>query len=114
MKQLHNISSLLLSLIFIAISMYPCADKYENVASSSNEITFQTTTIQQHSDHTTHKDACSPLCTCSCCAVSLTVAKAASIVTFATPLINSKVNSIYQNLVDNLDFSIWQPPKILG
>lgn len=114
MKQLHNILTQLLSLIFIAISMYPCADKYENVVSSLYEVSFQTATFQQHSETKTHQDACSPLCTCSCCAVSLTVAKATSILTFATPLISSKVNSFYQNDVDSLVFSIWQPPKLVG
>ncbi len=108
MRQLHNILTLVLSLFFIAISMYPCADKYENIVSNYE------VTVQQHADKTLHQDACSPLCTCSCCAVSLTVAKATILVTFPTTSINSKVNSIYQNSVNNLAFSIWQPPKILG
>ncbi|WP_410505319.1 hypothetical protein [Myroides phaeus] len=92
--------------------MYPCADKYEHIV-STNELGFKQTTVQQHSDNTPHQDACSPLCACSCCAVSLTVAKPTSILTFEATPISSKVNSIYQKSVDNLVYSIWQPPKLL-
>lgn len=112
MKQDNNILTLLLSLIFIAISMYPCADKYEHIV-STNELGFAQTTVQQHSEHTSHQDACSPLCACSCCAVSLTVAKPTSVKTFVATFITSKVNSIYQKSVDNLVYSIWQPPKLM-
>lgn len=119
MKQVRTILTQILALIFIVISMYPCADKYEenNVSVSytiSLQTNIQTSTIEAARNVTRHQDACSPLCTCSCCSVFLTVTKPSSILAFVAVPINSKVNSIYQNLVGNLVFSIWQPPKLIG
>lgn len=113
MKQFKSILNLFLSLIFLAISFYPCADSYAGVLVSPSTESAQVTSVQQ-ADLDIHHDVCSPLCSCSCCAVSLTVADVITIIEF-TPTIEILKAPIYRKeTVIRMKYPIWQPPKIVA
>ncbi|MTG98242.1 MULTISPECIES: DUF6660 family protein [Myroides] len=112
MKMLQQILSILLVLVIFTTSMYPCADKFvDKTEQLSSFDKVDLPTYNQDRDY--HSlDACSPLCACSCCASSITLALALNITQVKTVIHSPQHFNHYDNLFSRLDSSIWQPPKI--
>ncbi|MDR0229091.1 MAG: hypothetical protein LBI72_08520 [Flavobacteriaceae bacterium] len=110
MKFLHNILSIVMPILFLAFSQYPCADKYVVPISYENTST-NTLTYQEDQSSLQHIDLCSPLCTCTCCAASIT-----SVVLHIDfsyfDMIYNYTPTYYKEIPKGADISIWQPPKI--
>lgn len=92
----------------IYLSCLPCSDSKEcNVKA---EVKISSSTNHQEHNHT--KEACTPFCTCSCCAASAFDSPLSKIQ--ATKVIfQSEKYSLY-NVASNTEvyYSIWQPPKL--
>ncbi|MCC9044586.1 hypothetical protein LNQ81_18105 [Myroides sp. M-43] len=114
MKQFNSILNILLSLIFIAISFYPCADSYVDVPVSQNTESIHLTSLTQADSNIDHLDVCSPLCSCSCCAVSLTVADVIDVIEVISTKDNHKTPQPYKNAIIKMEYPIWQPPKLVA
>tara|TARA_R110002124_G_scaffold255906_1_gene421496 strand:+ start:566 stop:832 length:267 start_codon:yes stop_codon:yes gene_type:complete len=85
----------------------PCTDKEQFVSFEKVTITNNAT---QHHD----KDACSPLCLCSCCGAlgfSYNAIYAYNFFSVKT-IIDKKVPEYKSILTSNFYGSIWQPPQI--
>ncbi len=110
MKLQRNIFHLILSILFIAISIYPCADKYVSDI-AVNQTSYQTA-IQQD-NHNIQSDFCSPLCICGCCSASLTIITFTEIVYSVAIQPKNKEYSYLSPSLSGINHSIWQPPKIV-
>ena len=110
MKKYNYIVSLVLAVIVMVISFYPCADRY---VSSKTQVESAVTAVAetQHGDDL--QDGCSPFCACVCCAVSvdLTLPNYA-IPVVLQPLITEKSILPYP-FVESIVYHIWQPPKLV-
>lgn len=114
MKQFNNILNLFLSLVFLAISFYPCADSYVDLNITQSTKSIHLTSLQQADSDIDHLDVCSPLCSCSCCAVSLTVAEVINVIDLSSVKHNHKIPSYHKDTVIRMEYPIWQPPKIVA
>lgn len=100
----------ILSLAMLYISCLPCSDKKE--CNVRTEAKFSASNNNNHQQHKHNSEACSPFCSCSCCAASA----------FYSPFFKAQVNKIkFQSQsypVYSVSFStevhnsIWQPPKL--
>jgi len=104
-----RINALILSLITLCLSLYPCGDadtcideqRPDPIAGSDHE----------HSPR--DEDSCTPFCVCSCCSTHMQVPLDFSLSLFLENH-NTKVSTFYLDrplLMDGL--SIWQPPRLI-
>ncbi|MGL4582406.1 MAG: DUF6660 family protein [Flavobacterium sp.] len=114
MKQFNNILNILLSLVFIAISFYPCADSYVGMPVSQHIESIHLTSLTQADTNIDHVDVCSPLCSCSCCAVSLTVADVIDVIDVISTKYIHKTPQPYKDSIIKMEYPIWQPPKLVA
>ncbi|WP_238531100.1 DUF6660 family protein [Flavobacterium frigoris] len=102
-----KLTNAILSIIILILSCMPCADM-ETVTS------YNKATISMQSSQHQDKDACSPLCICSCCGCqgfdynSIYVYNLFSVKT----IIDKKVPEYKSIFTSNFFGSIWQPPQI--
>lgn len=95
------------SFYILALSCLPCGDRQECNVKAEQKITAST----PHQEHQHQTEACTPFCSCACCAAA----------SFHQPVMYAKTNGlVFQKLTFyyNDDFlsydfhSIWQPPRI--
>lgn len=98
---------LILSLFMLYMSCLPCGDSKECNVKTPTEISA----TDNHQQHKHNAEACTPFCTCSCCAASV----------YYSPFAKSQVTKVFQSEkypLYNVSFntvahySIFQPPKI--
>lgn len=85
----------------------PCTDGANAINGKVKQEVVDTSHQQDHPK----TDACSPFCSCSCCAsVSLVhpIAKEHSI----PPIIKKSYSSFYSSSIKGNSLAIWQPPKL--
>ena len=90
------------------MSLLPCGDSTECNA----KIEAKISPIDNHQQHKHDAEACTPFCTCSCCATSV----------FYSPFSKVQVNNVgfqsqkypLHNVAFNTEAhnSIWQPPRV--
>jgi len=97
-----------LGFFLLYLSCLPCSDSTECNAKAEVKISAST----NHQEHNHTKEACTPFCTCSCCAASAFYSVSSKIqvtkVIFRSekyPLYNVAFNT-------GVYYSIWQPPKL--
>jgi hypothetical protein len=104
-----KIFKLILSLYILTLSCFPCGDVKE--CNDNEELK-----ISAASDHKAHEhvtEACTPFCTCSCCAASTVFQYTAAAVETPKVIFASLKFPNYQvSSRPEISFSIWQPPKI--
>ncbi len=96
----------------MALSIMPCNDAATQQLNNTTDFTYLNKP-QEHS-HSSN-DACSPLCFCNCCQITVTSFKIEPVITF--PVL---VHSYFSKKIffQKNDFAylvydkIWQPPKI--
>lgn len=99
---------LFLSLYLLVLSCIPCNDSKECNMATPVEVYAS----NNHQEHNHSKEACTPFCTCSCCAASAfynPISKA-QIVKEDFQSIKYPIHN--ENLNTEVSYSIWQPPKI--
>ncbi len=109
MKDIRNIVHIALSLLVLLVASYPCTDRYQDASFTQN----YSVSLEDH-NHTQQDsgDTCSPLCTCNCCATSITLALSLKLPKENTPSINKEVVYAYYKTPKNISLSIWQPPRL--
>lgn len=110
MKHYKYILALFLAITILVISFYPCADRYVS-SMVQTEVASTEAFETQHKEHSS--DACSPFCTCVCCAVSVNLA----LPNYTLPqllltLATAKTLLPYP-FVETVVYHIWQPPKLV-
>jgi len=104
-----KIFALFLSFYILLLAGSPCGDGQECDGEEGIAISM----TSKHQEHTHQSEACTPFCTCSCCAAS-TVFQF-SIASVKIPKTIFAAVKYPQYLVSSrpeISFSIWQPPKI--
>ncbi|MGI9581772.1 DUF6660 family protein [Chryseobacterium sp. RRHN12] len=106
-----NLLRWILAVYFMALSLMPCAD-VSHPQNSGNK----TASLSVQENHSKEKgDICSPLCTCSCCQMTVSAFKMdplleipEQIQTYFSKKILFHKNDFAYQIYD----PIWQPPKI--
>jgi hypothetical protein len=94
----------------LLLSCIPCADKEE--FGKGKDLKTEISPINKQNKHQTENEACTPFCTCSCCAASA----------FFHPIVHYKIpkrvfhSLTYPSIKDSYSsqssYFIWQPPKL--
>ncbi|MHC5201830.1 DUF6660 family protein [Myroides sp. LJL119] len=108
MKNIRYIVNLFLSLLILAVASYPCTDKYSSVDSLTTTLRIDADMDSKHS----LMDSCSPMCSCNCCATFITIASRLVVCELELKTPVKRYLSSYTSVLQNVDSSIWQPPKI--
>ncbi|MCH5717966.1 DUF6660 family protein [Niabella hibiscisoli] len=96
---------LILSFLFLGLSCVPCSDVHGAAVE-----TYASLSSSDHEQHSDKEDACTPLCTCSCC--SYTYASFATAVeTNQSPVITNTLTGHTVEPVVAGSNAIWQPPR---
>lgn len=94
----------------MVISFYPCADRYVSSIAQVEAMTDQGDEAAHSSDSL---DACSPFCTCVCCAVSVHISLPVYALVVPVQLVRTAKTIHPYPFVENLVYHIWQPPKLV-
>ena len=104
---MKKILSYLLIVYILTLTLMPCLDKEVHSGAGIHEMINPG---QPANDDDDHKDCCSPLCTCSCCSLSIETAKI-FLVTLDFQQQKTLVFFYNPQIVSHYLFSIWEPPK---
>jgi hypothetical protein len=102
-----KIFAFIMAVLLISLSCIPCADS-GNIHSAKME-----TGVVKHDanqPHEDHEDACSPFCTCACCA-NYSINCPTN--TIEVPAIAGKsfISFLSDNIIE-ISLPIWQPPRL--
>lgn len=105
---MKNAWAYLLAFLVLSISILPCAD---GATLADTELDhYELTQSDPKSDN--HQDACSPFCTCNCCA-SLSVMCTVTTVYAVTVCHHLKHASFIEARTHSIALPIWQPPQLV-
>ncbi|MDZ4794344.1 MAG: DUF6660 family protein [Bacteroidota bacterium] len=98
----------LLSCFILFLSCLACSDSNE----CKDETAIAIASTDTPRDHNHDEEACTPFCTCSCCAVSIFYSIIPKILDLK--IIFQPEKHLISNIAFNTEayYSIWQPPKI--
>ncbi|MGB3115728.1 MAG: DUF6660 family protein [Ferruginibacter sp.] len=99
---------LLFSFFMLFISCMPCGDSMECNSHPEQKISSSA----DHQNHNHGVEACSPFCSCSCCAVSIVPA---TFFKFQAHKFNWRFNKyplINFSIKSSISPAIWQPPRL--
>ena len=98
-----------MAFLVLALSFFPCSDGFSSVNSTAKEsvITKNAESTEQH----THQDACTPFCTCSCCASVVTGRVSVFETPFNLPL-SKKQTGYFPSSICDISLPVWQPPQL--
>ncbi|MES2851202.1 MAG: DUF6660 family protein [Bacteroidota bacterium] len=100
--------TLLFSLYMLGLSCFPCGDGDECVVKDDTNISAPI----NHNNHSQDAEHCTPFCTCSCCAVSVSLQAIASF-RISKRIFPAKNYPVYEiSYSEQVSFAIWQPPKL--
>ena len=99
---------LFLSLYLLVLSCIPCNDSKECNMATPVEVYAS----NNHQEHNHSKEACTPFCTCSCCAASAFYNPIGKAQVVKEDFQSIKYPIHNKNLNTEVSYSIWQPPKI--
>ncbi|MBN8695595.1 MAG: hypothetical protein J0L87_03605 [Bacteroidetes bacterium] len=106
---MKRIVSFILAMYFFGLSAKTCPDAAAIDTYNDCKIASCVHLESGHADHHA-ADSCSPLCTCSCCGgVTLVYESSPGFKASFTPLEKPLYS---ENLISEISFSVWQPPKI--
>lgn len=107
--------TVLFSVYLLGLSLWPCADELLLPAGQSQIAVLSPTTPSSSTDRTHQHDACTPFCTCACCAATITTLPQFHYsLTPSVEIIPMDVVSfqyVSAPLSDTLT-AIWQPPQL--
>lgn len=103
--------SAIISILIFSISIMPCAD-VSCVEVENHEAVDQN--LSHTSDEQDHQDHCSPLCVCSCCS-TVTVKFEMELIEEIPQFefVNMENDEFKTPFVDQIYYSIWEPPQIV-
>jgi hypothetical protein len=86
----------------------PCTDGIKAMDSKAKQEVAKTSHQQEHPK----TDACSPLCSCSCCS-GTPIPQALSKLTIFKPELTQQYSSFYSSSIKGISLPIWQPPQLV-
>jgi len=97
------------SFYILLLPAVPCSDISECNANAAATVSAKTCREQ----HQSHKEACSPFCSCACCGQIFTPLKKQERISYGKPWLPKK-GTYYSDtsLCSNYLVNIWQPPKL--
>ncbi len=98
----------IMAVLVLALSVMPCADNGN--AMYGGKAKTQITKQSQQDDN--HNDACSPFCTCSCCA-GFSVNHFVASVTTIPKFTNHPASRFLPSEIIEVALPIWQPPQLV-
>lgn len=98
----------ILSLFMLYMSCLPCGDSKECNIKTEAKISA----TDNHQQHEHQSEACTPFCTCSCCAASAFYSPLSKIQASKILLLSEKHLLLNEDAKTDIFSSIWQPPKI--
>ncbi|AZQ59842.1 hypothetical protein EJ994_13935 [Maribacter sp. MJ134] len=101
--------AVILSLYFLALNVVPCGDDGQISDSVTTEFQVDFDQNQEHGDC----ELCSPFCQCHCCH-SHTLVFGLDIFKPIEPTIAQECFSHFESVSEDLVFSLFQPPRIIG
>jgi len=106
-----NLLRWILAFYFMALSLMPCEDVHSSSGKAETKLSFN---IQE--SHSRDKgDICSPLCTCSCCQITVSSFKMDplfEVQSYVQAYFSKKILFQKNNFAYQMYDHIWQPPKI--
>ncbi len=104
-----KIFAFILSIYITSLSFVPCSDASSHCSTNTN---IEQVSNEQASNHSDHKDNCSPFCVCDCCGTLITMPDILPF--FDTGIVCSTTYlSFYTcNYSFDYDQGIWHPPSI--
>ena len=98
----------ILGFLLLYMSFLPCGDSVECNAKTEMRIT----TTDNHQQHEHQSEACTPFCSCSCCAASAFYSTLSKIQASKIVLLSEKFPLNNEDADADVFSSIWQPPKL--
>ena len=99
---------LIFSFYLLGLSCLPCGDKNECTVKATTTVS----TPINHDKHSQDTEHCTPFCTCSCCAVSVSL-PATVFYKIHKRIFPTKKYPMYDvSYNSQVSFSIWKPPKL--
>ena len=100
-------ATIILSLIFLFLSVKPCSDGQNLEDQNSEEISAN------HNHQEDRDDSCPVTCICNCCGMSITYEPLGTFNLTIDSKISTEIISSYQSIY-RFDFhsNIWQPPQV--
>jgi hypothetical protein len=98
----------ILSGFMLYLSFLPCGDSVECNAKTEMKIT----TTDNHQQHEHQTEACTPFCSCSCCAASVFYSALSKIQASKIVFQSEKFPLLNEDANTDVFSSIWQPPKL--
>lgn len=107
--------TIILSVYLLGLSFWPCADEPSLTSGQAAMAMISSIATESERSHHHEHDACSPFCTCSCCAATITVFPHFSYSLLPSvemiPIDVATFHYVSAPLSDTLT-AIWQPPKL--
>jgi hypothetical protein len=100
---------LFLGFYILGMSCVPCSDSKECTVSSEVIVS----TSNDHQEHKHSQEACTPFCTCSCCAASAYYNHLDKVKVIHITFQSEKYPLHIENFHSEVSYSIWQPPKVV-
>lgn len=101
--------ALLLSLLFLYLSVIPCSDGTNSEDLHQSEIDIN------HNHQEDSDDSCPITCLCNCCGISITCVPIAKYELRFNSQISTNLISTYQSIYRfDFLFKIWQPPQVIS
>ncbi len=97
----------IMAVLVLAQSVMPCADAEVAPNAGKAKITKQS---QQQSNN--HSDACSPFCSCACCA-GFSINHFIASIAIIPPYESNLVTGFLPSVIMEVALPIWQPPQIV-
>jgi len=90
------------------LSFLPCGDSIE--CNAQTELSIKAN--DNHQQHEHQSEACTPFCTCSCCAASAFYSPLSKIHASKIVLLSEKHPLLNEDAKTDIFSSIWQPPQL--
>ncbi|HIB48120.1 MAG TPA: hypothetical protein EYN07_10320 [Flavobacteriaceae bacterium] len=101
--------TVILSLLFLVLSIKPCSDGYNAEDKHIDEVT------SNHNHQDDSDDSCPVTCICNCCGMSITYEPIKAYSLKVNQKISTELISTYQPIYGfNFLSNIWHPPQIIS
>ncbi|WP_155990052.1 DUF6660 family protein [Terrimonas ferruginea] len=99
-----------MAFMMLALSILPCRD---NPGSEPSAAIYTLSSQHDPHQHEDHKDVCSPLCSCACCATSSVTAPA---IEFTTAAVHHHpgICGFRSGSLRQMAIPVWQPPQLIS
>ena len=101
--------AVILSILFIVLSVKPCSDGNNQQDLNQDEISAD------HNHHQDNDDSCPVTCLCDCCGMAITYQPLQTFELGINNQISTEIQSVYQSIYRfNYHSNIWQPPQLIS